>query len=265
MDLRIKNEKLVVPGLQHTYRILHITDAHMCPDSPLDSEEVRRNAQYSRMEWTDEEFGLTLEEMFLRLAAYGSENHVDMCVLSGDIADFLSPGIVECMTGLLEQAGCCLYVPGNHETDDDCVLFSAFAEDPQMQIAELGELRLVGVNNADHMVTDAVLDKLETTLNSDKPVILVNHVPLVTPSLIEGVDAFWGKGTTHFWFGGVNAEDPRVQRYLTLLQRTQTRLAAVMAGHVHFAHTDTFENGVVQYVGGAGCNGHVRLLTVSGE
>ncbi len=266
MDLRIVNERLVIPGLQHTYRLLQISDTHMCPDSPLDSDEVRSEAKASRESWTDADFGMTLEELFLQLVAYGRKNSVDVYVFPGDIVDFLSPGIVEYMKTFLEdQTGVRLYVPGNHETGDDGFLFSAFADDPKLQILELGELRLVGINNAEHMVEDATMDALEAVLNGDKPVILVHHIPLQTPSLIKGIDAFWGGGDTYFRFGGANSDDPRVVRYQTLLQKKTTRLVAVMAGHVHFSHTDTFENGVVQYVSGAGCNGHARLLTICGE
>lgn len=264
-QFRIDRDTLVVDGLQRTYRLMHLSDSHMSPDSPLDSDADREKAAHLRAVWMGHGNGLSQEENFRRLCAFGREQSADMFLFAGDMTDFPSVGTATEGRALYESAGDYLYVPGNHEGGQaHYPLFeAATGGDPAVQIKDLGELCLVGVDNASHTVCDRVIDTLADVLYGDKPVILVHHTPLSTPTLRPAAIDYW-QDVRYFLFGEAGM-DANAKAYVQLLTKEKTRLAAVIAGHLHFAHVDTFENGVTQYVSAPCLAGYGRLLTVTGR
>lgn len=262
---RIDRETLVIDGLQHTYRLMQLSDSHMSPDSPLDSEENRQKAAHLREVWMKHGNGLPQEENFHRLVAYGKEQGADAFLFAGDMTDFPSVGTAAAGRTLYESAGKYLYVLGNHEGGEPYYPFyeAATDGDPAIQIQDLGELCLVGVDNAAHSVCDRVLDTLADVLYGDKPVIIVQHTPLDAATLRPDAIAYW-QDISYFLFGEAGM-DANAQEYVRLLTKEKTRLTAVVAGHLHLAHVDTFENGVTQYISAPCLAGYGRLLTVTGR
>ena len=64
---------------------------------------------------------------------------------------------------------------------------------------------------------------------------------------------------------GHNGEWQGIDAYLRLVGEEKTALKAILCGHIHFAHTEAFENGVVQYTAAPGFSGYVRKLVICGE
>lgn len=261
----IDRDTLIIDGLEHTYRLMQMSDSHMSPDSPLDTEELRARAAKQREVWMAHGNGLSQEENFHTLTAFGKKEQTDLFVFAGDMTDFPSPGTAAAGKALYDTVGNYLYVPGNHEAGKEHYpLFEpATKGHPALQITQLGELCLVGVDNTAHTVDAAVLDVLADVLYGDKPVVLVHHTPLSAPTLRPDAIAYW-KDITYFLFGEAGLDDHAAE-YVRLLTKERTRLKAVLAGHLHFAHADTFENGVTQYVSAPALAGYARLLTVTGR
>jgi len=261
----IDRSTLSVDGLQRTYRILHLSDAHMNPDSPLDSDEARSKAAEHREVWMRHGNGITQEENFRRLVAFGKQEQADLFVFAGDMTDFPSPGTAAAGKALYDTAGNYLYVIGNHEgVKEHYALFEpATNGNPLVQVKDLGELRIVGVDNASHTVDKAVLDTLCDVLYGDKPVIIVHHTPLSTPTLRPDAIAYW-QDISYFLFGEQGL-DENAKEYVRLLTAEHTQLRAVLCGHLHIAHADTFENGVVQYISAPALTGYGHLLTITGK
>ena len=63
---------------------------------------------------------------------------------------------------------------------------------------------------------------------------------------------------------GRPAPNANVERYIRLLTQDRTMLKAVLAGHLHLSHVDTFENGVTQYIAAPCLAGYGRLLDITG-
>lgn len=260
----IDRDTLGINGISGTYRLLHLSDSHMSPDSALDSDDDRARAAHLRAVWMGHGNGLTQEENFCTLTAFGRHEQADLFVLAGDMTDFPSPGTAAEGKKLYDAAGRYLYVPGNHEGGAlHYPLYEAATNgNPAIQVIDLGELRLIGVDNASHTVSDEVLETLCDVLYGDKPVIVVHHTPLSTPTLRPAAVAYW-QDVSYFLFGEAGT-DRNAAEYQRLLQKEHTQLKAVLAGHLHFAHVDTFENGVTQYVSAPCLAGYGRLLTITG-
>ncbi len=259
----IERATLTIEGLENTYRFLQMSDSHMSIDSPLDSNEMREKAAKHREIWMTHGNGLTQEENFAALAAFGNE-HADCFLLAGDMADFPSVGTADEMTKSFCSLKDYLYAPGNHEMGSEHPDLYAAATNgsPALQVKELGELRLVAVDNAAHSIEDDVMDRLEALLTGDKPVILLHHTPVSCATLRPAAVSYWGD-VSYFLFGE-KGEGKNIARYNKLLTQQRTRLNAVIAGHLHFYHTDMFDNGVMQFVSAPCLSGYARLLTVKG-
>jgi len=261
----IETETLHIPSLTKTYRLFQMSDSHMSPDSPLDTEEDREKAARQREIWMAHGNGLTQEENVLSLTAYARTLAADCLLFAGDMTDFPSVGTADAAKTMFDAAGPYLYAPGNHEQAHRFPAFFAPAMngDPALQVQELGELRLVAVDNAAHSVEDRVIEALETILHGDKPVILLHHTPLDHPTLRPDAEAYW-QDVTYFLFGGTG-DGKNVRRYVQLLTEERTQLKAVVAGHLHLKHVDTFPNGVTQFVSAPALAGYARVIEVKGS
>ncbi len=251
---RIDRETLTIPGLTRTYRFMQLSDSHMSPDSPLDDDATREKAAKHREVWMAHGNGLTQEDNFEALAALGKQEQVDLFLLAGDMTDFPSVGTADegkkCYDRLL---GSYVYVPGNHEQGND---------NPPLQVYDCGELLVVGVDNGAHTVDDDTMDALETLAHGDKPIILLHHVPVDCDTLHPAAVDYW-QDVTYFLFGA-SGKGENIDRYNRLVREEKTAIRAVIAGHLHFAHIDTFENGVTQYVSAPTLAGYARILEVHG-
>lgn len=265
LPTRLDRETLTIPSLTRSYRLLHISDSHMSPDSPLDTDEMREKAAKHREVWMAHGNGATQDENFDAFVALAREENIDLAVLCGDMTDFPSVGTADEGRKRYERLGNYLYVPGNHEQG---IRFPEFYKDatrgnPALQVIDLGELLFVGVDNGCHTVSDEVMDSLERLLRGDKPVVLAHHVPVDCDTLHPAAVAYW-EDVTYFLFG-LSGKGENIERYVRLLTEEHTQLRAVLAGHLHFDHVDRFPNGVPQYVAAPCLAGYGRMLDIKGD
>ncbi|MBQ7604405.1 MAG: metallophosphoesterase [Clostridia bacterium] len=262
---KIENDTLVIRGLKRRYRIMHITDSHICFQSELDDETIREKDRRTAEKWTSVGNGLSQLENFQNLVEYGHEIGCDLIVFSGDIVDRPSKGNVHEMFGLFETAGECFVVPGNHDTGKE---FYRIVEEktnvtPNIRVRELGELLLVGVDDGPRSVSDRIISELKKVLYGDRPVVLVHHIPIGTETLRSYAGRIL-KDSLPYYLLGMTGNGSNVEEYYGLLNEKGTALRAVLAGHLHFPHTDYLENGVPQYITGAALSGRARVIDVHG-
>jgi len=260
----IERETLRIDGLQNTYRLMQLSDSHLNLDSPLDSGEDREKAAHLRDVWMNHGNGIAAEDNYDALVAYGKEQGTDLFVFAGDMTDFPSVGTAAAGKAKYDEAGAYLYAPGNHEQAHRFPDYytAATGGDPALQVLDLGELRFVAVDNAAHSVEDRVMDALETLLRGDKPVILLHHTPIDCDTLHPAALAHW-QDVTYFLFG-LPGDGKNIERYIRLITKEKTQLKAVIAGHLHMAHVDTFENGVTQYISAPCLTGYGRMIEITG-
>jgi len=261
---RIDRETVVIDGVTSPITLMQLSDAHMSLDSELDDAENREKAKRHRDIWMGHGNGISQLENFETLTAYGREQGVDLFVYAGDMMDFPSVGTAKAATDVINAAGNFLFAPGNHEyAQTHPTLYEGVTNGtPAFQVKDLGEVVMVAVNNAAHSIPDDVLNSLKAVLYGDKPVILLHHTPVDCDTLHPAAVDYW-QDVTYFLFGADGKGD-NVQEYIRLVSKEKTQLKAVIAGHLHFAHVDTFENGVRQFVSAPCLAGYARIIEIKG-
>ena len=250
--------------------ICHFSDVHLTAYDDLSTPEEREKAIGDTQVWMDtrrffaEKYGCPTGEaqmadsrlQFSRLLALA--NTADAAVITGDVMDNVTPANLRAT----EAGFASLQVPfvavcGNHEPWEklpDDMLLSQMKQ-PVFAV-DLGDLRLVGVNNADRIITPDQLAQVEALLADGKPTIIAIHVPMLTP---DNYAAVYGCGE-YFRMNDFDSCPPENDRFRTLVSAAP--VVAVLSGHLHFQCVTEIANGVVQYGVSQGITGNVHLYTI---
>lgn len=260
-----------------TYRFLHITDAHLLL---CDEDETQERIDYAapRIRFFSKD-GIPTERRLSALLAYAAQLQPALSgvLLTGDILDFPS----ERNRSFLRQALADLpvpyfYVPGNHDWayfDDYQTahaqvafrpLFGEFCDgNTFVHKRRIGELTLVGVDNGREMYEDGVAETLAEALSGERHVLLLQHIPLCAVTLHEPTMAYWGGQDLNIGKQGKHKNE-HWKAVRQLITAPDSPVRAVLAGHLHFFHTDLLDGRVPQIVTAFAADGSATLLTVHG-
>ena len=192
----------------------------------------------------------------------------DCVVMTGDMLDCPSEGNLAL---LRETVGDAFYVVGNHDwcypidypmnestrQKYQAQVAQASGPPPRMLARELEGVLLVGIDNSDYQVTEEQAAFVERQLARGLPTLLLMHIPLFCPTLVEDTLRVWsspimmGSPQEQFPEAGVFGENifptPTTREFCAFLRQSKT-LVAILAGHVHFHHEDAFAPGKPQLV-----------------
>ena len=208
---------IAIPGLPKPLRAIHLSDSHtdLGPDAESGSLELcemmyhcyndgvgfpgDHNQQLERRGYPL----LPLEALAGELEQAADEG-VDLVLHTGDLLNFPSPKAGQHAAELLGAGGRpYLFISGNHDWQHSPPLPGApedlrndgrhraltplFAgRDHSCWAEDVGGIRFVGVDNSTRYVTRAQLDFFrEATADETRPVVLMIHVPLLVPGLLE--------------------------------------------------------------------------------
>lgn len=259
VELKIENAK-------KEYTFLHISDVHVSCMPTNDDEGERNYAIGSTEKWTRD--GITPIERFESFIRFASEAKPDAVILSGDAIEICREHNIAFLRESFAKFPCpVLFATGNHETFGlngapyDHHYADLMKGSPKLWCEDLGDLLVVGVDNCRKNITREQIDGLREILNRGVPTILVMHVPIVTDGLREKIADFWGEDDVdYFEFCGKNA-DHEVKEFGDLVKNSDS-IIAVLAGHVHFAHTDEIAEGKKLLVAAPLFEGFVREIKV---
>ncbi|MBR5767350.1 MAG: metallophosphoesterase [Clostridia bacterium] len=262
---KIERDTLVIPGLKKRYRILQISDSHICFQSELDDEAIREKDRRTAEIWTSVGNGLSQLENFQNLVEFGHDIGCDCLIFSGDTVDRPSKGNIYEMFRLIKTVGNCFVIPGNHDTGSEFYRFftEETNESPEIRVKELGELLLVGIDNGSREISDRIISELKTVLSGNRPVVFVHHIPIDSETLHPYAEKIL-KDSLPYYLLDTTRGSPNIGEYYSLLNEKETALKAVLAGHMHFSHSDFLMNGVPQYVTGAALSGRARVIDIYG-
>ena len=250
--------------------ICHFSDIHLTAYDDLSTPEEQEKAIADTQGWMDtrrffaEKYGCPTGEaqmadsrlQFSRLLALA--NTADAAVITGDVMNNVTPADIRAVeAGLASLQVPFVAVCGNHEPADkipDGMRLSIMKQ--PVSVVDLGDLQLVGVNNADRIITPHQLAEVERLLAGGKPTVIALHIPMLTR---DNYAAVYGCGE-YFRMNEFDGCPPENDRFRTLVSAAP--VVAVLSGHLHFPCVTELANGVVQYGVSQGITGNVHLYTI---
>ena len=280
-EKNITEETMYVEGLEGEYTFLFLTDVHaVIQDEEAAEQEQQYAAERSGMFHNDE--GVSSVQQFPAWIEYANEMEVDAVLLGGDIIDSPSDANIEWLEEQLEQLEMpYLYVLGNHDWTYPWEYMSDYGREnylpklapmmqghSQLQWLEVGELLLVGVDNSTNQVNPNALSGYEKLLKLDRPVIVLNHLPYASQTLMPKAVAAWNSPTVigNEDEGGIRPDEAS-SRFLELTLAEESPVVLVLAGHAHLYDDNVIneERQLRQIVGDAAYKGNAVLLHVTGQ
>ena len=149
-------------------------------------------------------------------------------------------------------------VCGNHDlaTDipDNCLY--ARVKEP-VQVLDLGDLIIVGVDNSQRQVTKDQTARLLEVLALGKPVIVTLHVPIMTEDNREKLLPCGD----YFRLNHPDATDETLA-FIDTLRQNAGQIVAVLAGHLHFHMESTIAPGLPQFVNSQSVLGNINRYEI---
>ena len=149
-------------------------------------------------------------------------------------------------------------VCGNHDTagkfPDGRPLSAAKAG---VQRMDLGDLRVLGFDDGERVITPAQLAALQKALAEDAPLVILLHIPF---AVAENEAMLRGCG--QYFMLNYDGCPPENREFVELIRSHHHRIAAVLAGHLHFNHTCPVAEGLTQYVSSQGMTGHLNRYVI---
>jgi len=272
--MRIEDTTLVLPGLTRTYTFYHFSDAHIAHAEASDSEHDRRLAEQHAEQWSYK--GTTPKEALDQTLAFLREQGGDGLFACGDLADYVHPSNF----AYLEKALATLpmdvtYVCGNHEgvsyehptVHTDCypMLAPLTKGNPHACVKDYGEFLVAALDDGLKTMSEEQLTFLRELAKDGRPILLLLHVPIWTEAIHQPVLDHWPT-EGHLYFSVGKAKPTEIdERFLAWLADEESHVAAIFAGHVHFAHEGEFAPGRMQYTSAPAFEGYVRRITLCGS
>ncbi|MBO5071112.1 MAG: metallophosphoesterase [Roseburia sp.] len=275
--LSIDTEELTIPGIKKKYQFLHISDLHVIvPDE--DESVARIEYELPRISNCFSRDAINPLERMQAFCSYINANkkELDGVFFTGDIIDCPFMASIQYIKETLESLPIpYMYVLGNHDwqhfdnvgTDDSVKnnhpLFDVFCNgNAYFQKKQIGELTLIGVDNTRDCYFDTVADALEAEISGNEHVILLQHVPFYSPTLVDDCKLFW---SGHAFYIG-NDGDARNNniRILNRITAEDSSVRALITGHLHFHHKDMLKNKIPQYITKESSCGGATLYKIHG-
>lgn len=277
----VREEYLVIEGLEKEYELLFVTDTHVIVSSPDDGEQILANAA-ERMPLFYDGAGVSSAEQFPYWIDYANEREVDAVLFGGDIIDYPSSSNIEFLNENVSQLDMpYLYTLGNHDwtypweymTDKAKqeyipMLQPVIEENGTIEIMDMEDFLVVSVDNSSGQVHPDALEQYLQVLEQKKPVIVLVHVPFMTQSVLGKANEVWdspvviGAGN----YGGIYPSEESTA-FIEATTAEDSPVIAILAGHVHFYDKDYIdgEKPVIQIVGNAGFVRSGIVLHITGD
>lgn len=284
LDPENERETLIaIEGLSREWTLMQITDSHMAAADQRDPDALEATNHYQALFAERTPAGAPTRQIFGEVLEKSNELEVDHTVLTGDIIHFPSHAALETLAqDLGSLRSDYLYTLGNHdwyfphlEWNDETRLahYPRLAHltkgTPAAQAVDLGEVRLLAVDNSNYQISPAQLNFLHQHLDTGIPCLLFVHIPLALPSLMPAMAEVWEDPIVMAASGWI--EENRIRRSIResdqstlaahqLLSDQAANLVGIFCGHIHFPHADPLQSGGFQYVTRPCYEGGYRLI-----
>ena len=251
--------------------IYQFSDVHLNLADELSSPEEVEDTQNRIVNWHrirekfttrfSEPYGddqrLEAEEHFENLVAEAKKDG-DALVITGDVFDHLNCAHLRFFEKRFADLGIpYVFACGNHEYVNDIPRDSALAEIARpVQELDLGDVLIMALENSQRLITREQIDALKARLAEDKPIIVAMHVP------IQAEHNEIHKTCSEYFrlnYEGCPAEN---LEFIDLLYKNTGKIAAILAGHLHFLNVCELAPGLTQYVSTQGITGNINRIVI---
>jgi predicted phosphodiesterase len=149
-------------------------------------------------------------------------------------------------------------VCGNHDTASDIpdgYLYSRIKE--PVQVLDLGDLILFGVDNSQRQITADQTAQLHQVLSQGKPVIVVMHIPIMTE---ENHNLLMNCGD-YFRLNHPESTEETLA-FIDCIRQNAGQIVAVLAGHLHFHNESQIAPGLPQFVNSQSVLGNINRYEI---
>lgn len=258
-------------GLSGRYTLMQFNDVHLATfdrdkddlgtiNRAISQERIWMSQRIDFARKFNEHFAsdtlLSSAECLERLIDYAIKNRPDLVIMAGDIVDYYSKSnwdfLVQAVSRLESPY---LFSCGNHESPAD--FFKDLCQgNSYFQVADLGELLVVSVNNSVRKIGHSQLESFQKLLSQNMPLVLVMHVPMMTrynKREFERLDAYF----TMSYDDG----DATTKEFMDLVAESE-KVKAVLCGHTHGAIFSFIAPGKPQYCCSSGLIGSVNKIII---
>ena len=268
--LLIHEYTIRIPGIKRKI-LYHFSDVHLNLADALCTPEERQSAEQGTENWrkTRQSFAkaykepcgeqqlIEAQEHFENLLAQ-AQTDGDALIIAGDLFDHMTAAHLR----FYEKRFSSLTLPylmvcGNHENPAKIPDGSAMAHVKRpVQTLDLGGVVIMAFENARRTITQEQIAALSAQLDQSKPLIIAMHIPIQAEH-----------NTQHLacdeYFRLNYADCPRENlEFIDLIYENRGKIAAILAGHLHFLNVCELVPGLTQYVSSQGITGNINRYTI---
>lgn len=258
--------KIPVPGVRKKI-LYHFSDIHLAYTDPAEVGNQAMNFDewaagwpgFSRQyhePWGKSQMKEPAEHLtsLLELASTG-----DAIAMTGDLCDKVNSTCLALLEQELSAVGKpFMAVCGNHDMAHEIPHGYVFSGMKQpVQTMDLEDLLLVGIDNSSRQITAEQNEQLRRLLSQEKPLLIIMHVPVMT----AGNRAILQPCGDYFRLNHPDATEETLS-FIELLKANADKIAAVLAGHLHFHNESELVPGLQQFVTSQGVLGNINRYEI---
>ena len=272
--LTISERQIIIDGIDKQYDFLFLSDEHATMTSLYDLPAWGLNID-NRLQLFMNEKGVLSSDQFSDWVEISNLLNLDGMLLGGDIIDFGSDENAEWLREKLSELQIpYVYALGNHdafdimnnvEKPDNENIESLFVDcDDEFSYVDYGDFMVCAINDAYMCVSEEALNKFKNVYEVGKPIILIAHVPLCTPTNEElKIDTEKYRGEDRLIGPELDYQlDKTTEEFYNMVLAESSPIVAVLSGHVHFGHDDMLMDRIPQFIIGDGSSGEAYIVHV---
>jgi len=270
--------RVVIPGMIGSRTFVYLSDLHIITLSE-DMPESEREYLVSRQKWAANG-DVTSEMQWLQWVEYLNAGDFDYVLLGADLLDFASEDTIRVFKeGLEKLKKPYMYIRADHDllpykgsalTERDTVeLQKTVCGYSDVFTENFGDFILFGWNNSTSRMTEKGIQKWREVLATEKPVIVLTHVPIkplsdeslsrISQNLYRGEELLWGIDTSYY------VPDDYTREFLESIYGTDSPVKEILCGHLHYTWDGYVSEGVHQHVFSPAFSGYIGIVEISGR
>ena len=284
-ELKIRQITVKI-GLSKPFKVLHVSDSHVCLADGRDNERKRQLAAIRAGYFPRARASIAASVAYAKA-------HGELFLHTGDLEDFVSAAGLDMIRETFRGIDCIAAV-GNHEFSQyvgearedaayKAVSFgrvqAVWPNDPLFYARVVNGVNFVAFDNVYSYTVPSQLERLRAEVAKGLPIVLLCHVPFFSEEIyMASVKAMGQSSDKRIYLAGVPAErmanpkpgepvthglapDRETLAFIEYFEK-QPLIKAVLCGHLHWEWSGQLPGiGIPQYVAGLGAAGFAQEVT----